>query len=409
MKSMTRLRAAGFALLLGGATTAGFVASRGVAQEAPSNSTVARAQTRVVVEAATAFLATLSPEQRTKASLPFIVETKAVGVGFSMLGLRAPGGGRSRGPGGPPPGAPRPPGGGPGGGPPGAMVAGEKYGHAVWSNFPVDIVQRAGVQLGRLSAPQRAAALHLLQVLLSPAGYAKVQDIMNADQVLADAGQDYAAGRDVYSLAVLGAPDPVKPWMVEFNGHHLGLNVVVVGEHGVMTPTLTGTQPAEYTAGGRTVRVLAGENDKAFALLQALDAAQRKQAILPYNVDNLVLGPGHDGETLSPEGLKGSAMTDRQKALLIDLVSEWTGIVHAAYAGPRLAEIKAGLDDTWFAWSGPTSHAPNKNGSAYYRIQGPKLLIEFSPQTSNGDDPMTHVHTIYRDPTNEYGSTFTHS
>jgi hypothetical protein len=60
-------------------------------------------------------------------------------------------------------------------------------------------------------------------------------------------------------------------------------------------------------------------------------------------------------------------------------------------------EIKAGLDDTWFAWSGPTTHAESKNGSAYYRIQGPNLVIEFSPQTSNGDDPYyARAHRLSR-------------
>lgn len=71
-----------------------------------------------------------------------------------------------------------------------------------------------------------------------------------------------------------------------------------------------------------------------------------------------------------------------------------------------MAEIKAGLYDTWFAWSGPTTHEPGRNGSAYYRIQGPKLIIEFSPQRVGGD-PTMHVHTIYRDPTNDYGHAFT--
>jgi uncharacterized protein DUF3500 len=43
--------------------------------------------------------------------------------------------------------------------------------------------------------------------------------------------------------------------------------------------------------------------------------------------------------------------------------------------------------------------APGKNGTSYYRIQGPKLVIEYAPQP--GED---HVHTIYRDPTNDYGA-----
>jgi hypothetical protein len=39
---------------------------------------------------------------------------------------------------------------------------------------------------------------------------------------------------------------------------------------------------------------------------------------------------------------------------------------------------------------------------AYYRIQGPTVVIEYAPQPLGGD-PTMHIHTIYRDPTNDYG------
>ena len=48
----------------------------------------------------------------------------------------------------------------------------------------------------------------------------------------------------------------------------------------------------------------------------------------------------------------------------------------------RMAEIKADLNATWFAWSGPTTAQPGHNITAYYRIQGPKLVIEYAPQQS---------------------------
>ena len=290
-------------------------------------------------------------------------------------------------------------------GPSGGFV-GEKYGEAVWSNYPVSDVPRPGLQLGGLTVEQRSATMRLLQALLSPNGYQKVLDIMGSDQVLSEGGTNYAAGEDVYTIGIFGTPSTTTPWMIEFGGHHLGLNVVVAGEHGVMTPTLTGAQPSVYTRDGETVRVLAGENDKAFALIDALDDAQRQQAILNYQIGDLVAGPGHAGEVIVPEGLKASAMDARQKALLLNLISEWAGIVNEAYAAPRMEEIEAGLDDTWFAWSGPTTHEPGRNGSAYYRIQGPRLVIEFSPQGVGGD-PTMHVHTMYRDPTNDYGVRFT--
>jgi hypothetical protein len=289
-------------------------------------------------------------------------------------------------------------------GPPGGFI-GEQYGKAVWSNYPVSDVLRPGLQLGSLNVAQRAAVMDLLQTMLSPMGYQKVLDIMGSDQALSEKGQPFCSGTACYTVGIFGEPSPTKPWMIEFGGHHLGLNIVIAGANGVMTPTLTGAQPSVYQRDGKIVRVLAQENDKAFALLDALDETQRKHAMLNYEVDDLVLGPGHAGEQIQPEGLKASAMNDRQRALLVDVISEWAGMVQSAYAGPRMEEIKADLNDTYFAWSGPVTHKPGRNGSSYYRIQGPRIVIEFSPQGVGGDSTM-HVHTLYRDPTNDYGVKF---
>ncbi|WP_459906023.1 DUF3500 domain-containing protein [Caballeronia sp. HLA56] len=360
---------------------------------------MASAETRAVVSAATAFLDSLSANQRRKALFAFAPQKAATSARFARTG---PAGGVM-------PGSLN--GATPADHPAGALgtqagFVGEQYGQAIWSNYPVSDVPRPGLQLGGLSAPQHAAAMHLLQVSLSARGYQKVLDIMGSDQALSVGEKHFAAGEDVYTIGIFGTPSAATPWMLEFGGHHLGLNVVIAGARGVLTPTLTGAQPSVYTSHDKTVRVLAGENDKAFALLNALDGNQRKQAILNYRVNDLVLGPGHDGESIVPEGLKVSAMNTQQKAMLLDLISEWAGIVNDAYAAPHLQEIKAGLNDTWFAWSGPTTHEPGKNGSAYYRIQGPKVIIEFSPQGVGGD-PTMHVHTIYRDPTNDYGHAFT--
>jgi hypothetical protein len=329
-------------------------------------------QTQAIMSATNQFLAALSPDQRDKVQFAFSSQPAATAAHFK-------------------------------GGMGGNMVfTGEQYGDAMWSNFPVSDVPRPGLRLGSLSADQRDAVMRLLQTLLSPMGYAKVQDIMGSDQALADGGTHFAAGRDVYTIGIFGAPSATAPWMVQFGGHHLGLNITMIGEHGVLAPVLTGAQPAVYTSGGKTVRALRHENDTAFDLLHSLDEDQRRQAIIEHDVSELMLGPGHDGETIPPQGLKASAMNGHQRVLLLDLISEWACIVNDIYAAPRLAEIRSGLDQTFFAWSGPTSHAPERNGASYFRIQGPKLLIEFAPQQPGGDLTM-HVHTIYRDPTNGYG------
>lgn len=99
-------------------------------------------------------------------------------------------------------------------------------------------------------------------------------------------------GEDLYFISILGTPSETAPWMLQFGGHHLALNITIIGAQGVLTPSLTDAQPATYTANGVTIRPLGQENDKAFALLNALDATQRGQAILNYRVSDFVLGPG---------------------------------------------------------------------------------------------------------------------
>ena len=378
------------------AVTGAFVGVRsvlGTTTEAPATDR----QTRAVVDSATKFLKSLNANQRQQVEFAFTSQKFGTNAPFH----RTPDGGVAAG-------APAgPTKGGPGMGPPGGFV-GERYGLAVWSNYPVSDVPRPGLRLGSLTNTQRAAAMHLLQTVLSPMGYQKVLDVMGSDQALTDAGTNFASGEAVYTIGIFGKPSISKPWMLEFGGHHLGLNIVIAAPGGSMTPTLTGAQPSIYKRGDKTVRVLAQENDTAFALLDALNETQRRQAILNYQVGDLVLGPGQAGKQIAPEGLKASQLNDAQKALLLNVISRWANIVNDVYANPRIAEIKSDLNNTYFAWSGPTTHEPGKNGSSYYRIQGPRLVIEFSPQGVGGD-PTMHVHTIYRDPTNDYGVKLTGS
>jgi uncharacterized protein DUF3500 len=276
-----------------------------------------------------------------------------------------------------------------------------------WSNLPTKMVPRAGLSLGELSAAQRSAALALVASALSRRGFEKVEQIMEGDQLLNTSQRNNPLfGKDLYYISILGTPSEKDPWMLQFGGHHLALNITIAGERGILTPTLTGAQPALYTIDGKTVRPLGQESDKAFALLNALDESQRKQAILSYRLADLVLGPGQDGKAIQPEGLKTSAMNDRQRAMLLDLISEWADIIHESAATARMAEIKAGINETWFAWSGPTTATPGRNITAYYRIQGPNVVIEYAPQTLGGD-PAMHVHTMYRDPANDYGRKLT--
>jgi hypothetical protein len=95
------------------------------------------------------------------------------------------------------------------------------------------------------------------------------------------------------------------------------------------------------------------------------------------------------------EGLPASELDAPQKKLLFALVEEYVRNADVDAAERHLDAIqRAGLDQLHFSWRGPTS---DFRSPFYYRIHGPRVIIEFAVQEPN------HIHTIMRDPQNDYG------
>lgn len=330
--------------IVGGAIVIGGLTNRAVAASS--------AQTEKIVQAANAFLDTLNDEQKSKVMFAFDDDAQ----------------------------------------------------RARWSNLPVTMAERRGLRMGDLNQSQRDAAMKMVEAALSKMGYEKVEGIVEGDEVLhQQSGGNNSAmfGRDQFYVSLMGKPSSTEPWMIQFGGHHLALNITIVGKENILTPSLIAVQPARYSHEGKTVRPLGRETDEALELVKSLAESQSKKAILGFQMRDLVLGPGHDGETIQPEGIKANELSAAQRNLLLKLISEWSGIIQESAAAEKMAEIKSHLDDTWFAWSGPL-----EPGKAYFRIQGPTIVIEYAPQRLGGDVTM-HLHTIYRDPTDDYGRKFT--
>ena len=368
-------------------------------------SSLASEQSAAIRTVASSFVRTLASERQARIIYPFPSHETPTMAKFARqggpAGLDTPGGqgrfGESGNPGG------HDGRGGPGGpgGSAGFAFVGEKYGQSIWTNFPVSDVPRPGLQMGELTVAERDAAYGLLKAVLSPMGYQKVLDIMAADQELADEGTNYASGYNVYTIALFGQPSASSPWMLQFGGHHLGLNVTFVGDKAVCAPLHTGILPSKFLKNGKTIRGLGRENDKAFDLVSALTSDQMKAATIDHDVSDLVFGPGYPDAKLAPEGLLGSAMSEQQRTIMFSLASEWAGILNDAHAAQRLEEIRRSLPDTRFAWSGSTTHEADMNGESYFRLHGPSLLIEHAPQGNQGGYKL-HVHTVMRDLGNDY-------
>ena len=274
-----------------------------------------------------------------------------------------------------------------------------------WSNFPTGIFQRNGLKTGSMTAAQTNALYAMLRVVLSPEGYQKVIGIQEADEVLRtqSSGGNLVFGRAEYYVSFVGTPSLTNKYLLQFGGHHLAVNVTIKGALATIAPALPGAQPSSYTLNGHTRRPIGDEYDLSFVLLNSLTAQQRAVAVVSSTIADLALGPGKDGVTLLPEGLKASDLSNAQRAILLDLIGKSVNIIHDDASATKMASIRANLTDptnaTYFSWRGPTA----AGSAAYYRIQGPDLFIEWAPQ-SLGGSATNHIHAMYRELANDYGA-----
>ena len=284
-----------------------------------------------------------------------------------------------------------------------------------WSNLPPGLFNdRNGVRLGDLTATQAEAAHRFLARALSADGHATTMAVVGAEDALAAdslvGGFYWSSGN--YWLAFFGEPasgaqvgtgadaTPAtarreQPWGWQFGGHHLAINMSVVGERSFLSPTFVGVEPARYETAAGTVAPLAEHRAAGLAIMNALDDTQRGQAFADARPSQGALtGAGKDGVVPEVDGIAVGAWNAALQERLVDLVGLWLRMMPAESAVQRLAEVREDLGRTYFTWHGATDGAH----PIYYRVQGPRLIVEFSTQ---GDDG--HEHSIYRDPTNEYG------
>jgi len=306
---------------------------------------------------------------------------------------------------------------------------------------------RQGLPLAAMERDQQRLAHRLAATGLSRSGYFTATAIIGLESTL-DAVEGWSRpgrGRDplLYYVSVFGRPDDHGPWGWRFEGHHVSLNYTIVdGRIVAPTPTFFGSNPAETPLGAvGTLRPLAGVEDLARELVHLLDAGQRAAATLsPIAPPDIVAGnrarvvegalplpapvlsgapitpalereaeagwqamgltPEHlDGLRYStaPKGLAAASMQAGQRELLDALLREYVGRMPEDLAAIELGALRRdGLDGVHFAWAGELEpHRPH-----YYRLQGPRFLVEYD----NTQDDANHVHTVWRDPEDDFGA-----
>jgi hypothetical protein len=319
-----------------------------------------------------------------------------------------------------------------------------------WFYTPTD---HGGLPLGDQRPSQQSLAHQLVATGLSAAGYVTVATIIGLENVLDYAegwGVDWGRerGRDpgLYYLRVFGEPGGAEPWGWRFGGHHVSLNNLVVGGAvRSVTPCFLGADPASSPLlGPAPLRPLGGAEDLARELVRSLDPERAARVTLLDRAPSDIVGGNRarlaDGDEMIPlgelwrrpfteprlagriarveanaaagsgytaadhrrvaltdvpKGLPARELDTGQRDLLRALLGTYLGRVPDGLSPLPDYDDEAALDAVHLAWAGPTA----AGRPHYYRLQGPRLLIEYD----NTQRQANHAHSVWRDPVSDFG------
>lgn len=320
-----------------------------------------------------------------------------------------------------------------------------------WFYTPTD---HGGLTVHQQRPGQQRAAMRLVATGLSTPAYVTVATIMGLENVLDHAEGftvkfDRERGRDpgLYYLRVFGEPGGRGPWGWRFGGHHVSLNNLVVDDEVVaVTPCFLGADPAASPLlGGAVNRPLARVEDLARDIVRSLPPELAARAVLlPHPPADLVTAnrtrisegdrviplagiwrderfpdPGEQAKlqalsdaidertgysdadhaavsyTHAPRGVPAAQLDAEQRDMLRALLGTYLDRVPTGVSPLARYDDDAELDAVHLAWAGPVEPgAPH-----YYRMQAPRLLIEWD-NTQRG---ANHAHSVWRDPTADFG------
>lgn len=257
-----------------------------------------------------------------------------------------------------------------------------------WHFVPLD---RKGIMLSELSPALDHYAYALLGSGLSQKGLLTATTIMSLEAVLAEMEND-PVKRDTekYYLAIFGTPKAKGTWGWRFEGHHLSLNYTIVDGEVIPTPAFFGTNPARVTKGARKgTRPLGRLEDHARMLAESLREAGEPVVFSGKAPRDILTSQDRTARMPADEGVRGSAMNDEQKKMLLAVIRELASHSRPELAVPAMKKISEGIDGLQFAWAGGIE----RGDAHYFRIVGGDVfLIEYA----NTQNEANHAHAVWR-------------
>lgn len=263
-----------------------------------------------------------------------------------------------------------------------------------------------GLRLINMTPEQQEGALGLLDASVSARTADRARAIMALEDYLRE--QERLIPRwvphvvrhpELYAFSIFGEPGGSAPWSFRAGGHHIGIHVTVIGEEVAATPFFLGANPAIVRHGTRDLgmRTLPEEEDLARTLLTSLAPERKARAIVSATAPNDILTDAWRtaNPAIPPRGLPFAAMAGDERRKLVDLIRLYIGRASDEVAENEWRKIEAaGLDAVTFAWLG----GEEVRQAHYYAIKGPSFMIEYD----NVQDGATHIHSVWRDFTNDW-------
>ncbi len=320
-----------------------------------------------------------------------------------------------------------------------------------WYYTPTD---HGGLPLSQMRPAQQQLAFKLLATGLSRPGYVTAATIIGLENILDELeGWNRSWGRErgrdpgLYYLRIFGLPGGRTAWSWRFGGHHVSVHHLVVDSVvKASTPLFLGADPASSPLpGGRELRPLGSAEDLGRELVTSLDTEDRSRAVispvppfdlvtanrariaggeLPLPLPEVWRGtfPGKLAElvetiqsqleeslqttaehleatrlTLGPKGIPALELSLSQRRLLRDIVAVYVSRLPDELAEAEMEKCTdARIASLFFAWAGGI----DRGAPHYYRIQGPRLLIEYD----NAQRAGNHAHSVWRDPEGDFGA-----
>jgi Protein of unknown function (DUF3500) len=263
-------------------------------------------------------------------------------------------------------------------------------------------VPRNGLTLGQMSARQRRLARALLRASTSRTGYGKALDIMSLQGVLQrmSTGINDPFDADRYFVSVFGRPGR-RAWGWRLEGHHLSRNFTIVGDAVVTEPFFLGAWPTRAGTAYRSIvrgeRAMRREEDAAREIVLSVDGRLRRRVVFSSeSLTDHVTQNAVRVSPLDPVGVLARDLPSGAQRRVLEIVRTYVANHPGPTARSALARVeRAGMARIRFGWAG--SLRPGL--PHYYRLQGPTFLLEFDNSRNSG----THIHSVWRDFERDYG------